>query len=503
MVLLLPVTTASESSGVAQQDQHQRPRKPVSNRTVEMSNRRYIVFEDFHLASRLGVSRFPHGDDEILALHSLFPKAIGLAVYPWAVVFRFKQLPTSPWPISVAGLPLVLTIDQSEYGLEFGEPGGVLNVLREYDARKGISESMFRAVIHYFEDRHGIAISSLSNLGGPWFITVPDHAMPWRLPRYIARTACTYNFTSQKAQEQEGLEGNPRGCKSNDRSCQTCLDGRLGSYFCSERATKDSASFPELMSSCGIVVEDRQGSRYLTLANECFQNGEDVSCYSGLIGKIARRLPQSDIALLGPRKGQVPGKSAGSCCGNSSVEESPKQAECTNGFRDPFDLARFEAVYMQVMGENARAGIHVGMEMKRYQSSDEDAEGGWSSHQWSYFGKPQERSPVLAHGNGHRDDGFELGGSSGCAILDSDHNAVSFFQYASEEQTYFGVGTSTSALIKGAYRVSEDPFWPLPCSGRLRDGSLKPLDSIYDDWNREPKNWSLVQGALVDLFHKS
>lgn len=54
----------------------------------------------------------------------VFQTALSVGIFPPAIVVRFKTLPEKPWPLTVAGLPVLFTTDQDTIGFDYGRLGG-------------------------------------------------------------------------------------------------------------------------------------------------------------------------------------------------------------------------------------------------------------------------------------------------------------------------------------------------------------------------------------------
>ncbi len=117
----------------------------------DVSNHEQIEFESFRLVKD-GQDRLPINEEEHNMILEAFPSAISVGIFLPTIVVRFKTLPEKPWPLTVAGLPVVFTTDQDTIGFDYGRLGGrAFRALQKYDARQSITEELFDAAIQYFE----------------------------------------------------------------------------------------------------------------------------------------------------------------------------------------------------------------------------------------------------------------------------------------------------------------------------------------------------------------
>lgn len=137
-------------------------------------NHQQIEFDSFRLVKD-GQDHLPTNEEEHNMILEAFLTALSVGIFSPTIVVHFKTLAEKPWPLTVAGLPVVFTTDQDTIGFNYGRLGGrALRVLENYDARQSITKELFDAAIYYFEKTLCVQILSILNLAGPWVITVPD-----------------------------------------------------------------------------------------------------------------------------------------------------------------------------------------------------------------------------------------------------------------------------------------------------------------------------------------
>lgn len=112
----------------------------------DLSNHNQIEFDFFRLVKdgqdRLPVLLYIHEEHNIIL--EAFPSPISAGIFLLTIVIRFNTLPGKPWPLTVAGLPVVFTTDQHTIGFDYGRLGGpVFRALEKYDARQSITKELF------------------------------------------------------------------------------------------------------------------------------------------------------------------------------------------------------------------------------------------------------------------------------------------------------------------------------------------------------------------------
>ena len=234
------------------------------------------------------------------------------------------------------------------------------------DAREGTSRQMFEAVIRYFEVHLQVALKSILNLAGPWVITVPDVVSLARLPGVLARTACTYRFLSDE-EAKEPLEAalrhtEPTGTVWDATKYTTLRPGVM--------LSSDAGLIAELLTTCGIEVEDQAGSRYITLASHGFPVGQDRIYHptpqGTLLGTVHTQLGDSDVALL-----KLPANisSEKETLGTVAADRIMLDGVLIAAIRDPYRMRSCDLISMSNPFSGYRDGLHVGVEMNV--SSDE------------------------------------------------------------------------------------------------------------------------------------
>ena len=130
--------------------------------------------------------------DEFHAIAELFPHHVGTAVIGPFLVITVKELPKTPWPVSLAGLPLHLTTTPFEVPWQLGRPGNLRKEAIEHlDARLGAERSHYDAVLSYFENAK-IDVSEVLWITGYWRVRIPESAFTPGLPGRLCQASVSY-----------------------------------------------------------------------------------------------------------------------------------------------------------------------------------------------------------------------------------------------------------------------------------------------------------------------
>lgn len=388
----------------------------------DVSNHNQIEFDSFRLVKD-GQDRFPINEEEHNMILEAFPSAISVGIFLPTIVVRFKSLPEKPWPLTVAGLPVVFTTDQDTIGFDYGRLGGrVFRALENYDARQNITEELFDAAIQYFEKTLCVQISSILNLAGPWVITVPDDTSFSDLPYFLARTPCHFKKDSDIAQVKEAAFRNtePAGTIWDEAFYKTLQPGIMLS---------SGGIFNELLTTSGIVVEDEFGYKYLTLVSHGFPLGKEMVYHPNrngvFLGRVHDRLTDTDIALLRLSTSQV---YQNETFGAKLSDGTTVNPQIIRGIKNLFMMKRYDKVTMNNPFSGHCVGVHLGIEKGRVPSDENVLEHEWVTNEWSYFGNTGNEP---------------MEGSCGSPILDEEGNVVSFFRFLNTKGWAVGIAAST------------------------------------------------------------
>lgn len=381
-----------------------------------------VEFESFTLVEN-GTDRLPASQDEYNLILKAFPTALSVGVFHPFIVVRFECLPPKPWPLTVAGLPVMFTTKEHTIGFEYGRLGGSFKkALNDYDARQHVTKELFEAVIAHFEQELSIPILSILNLAGPWSVTIPDGVKFSSLPYLLAKTPCHFKYASDIEDHRDAAFRNtePAGTVWDQTLYQTLKPGIMLS---------SGGGLNELLTTSGIVVEDDYGYKYLTLASHGFPSGRESVYHPNsngvLLGRVHDRLKASDVALLKISSSQ----------GFHNETFGARLPDGTNilpqkicGFSDPFVMRRYDEVSMNNPFTGYCIGIHVGVQQSKIPSDDPLVQHDWVTNEWTYFGNGLDEA---------------MDGCCGSPVLDHNGNVVSFFRFLTTSGLAVGVAAST------------------------------------------------------------
>lgn len=392
-----------------------------------------IEWTDFSLLES-GVAREPRSEDEMSRLWAAFPTAEAILVFGPMMVIRFSILPPKPWPLAVAGLPVLLTTDQDTLGLPIGRCGTFrLCALEEHDARTSVSEALFDLVIRHLESDCHTRILSVVCLYSFWLITVADEADKTYLPARLAKLPCFYHFATEVKEPPEAAIRNtrPTGVVWDPH---TVL--RPGVMLSSGR----DDTLGELLTTSGVEVVDKDGARFVTVASQGFPLAqEDVfhpDASGHHVGHVEFRLVNSDIALMRLLPGQRFENSTFSAIASdgSEIPGGPITA-----IRDPGTLRLGDWVRINNPFCGLRDAVHMGVERRRLPSDEPVEKVLWVRQNWHWMGADQE---------------VPSAGSCGSALVDDEGRLVSFFRFLREDFPGIGIGVAGSTLQEFGYELS-------------------------------------------------
>lgn len=398
-----------------------KPNETASDIACTIAKAQRIEFVQFSLVED-GASRLP-SDLEHEQLLNAFPSAMSVGVFCSTVVVCFVTLPPKPWPLSVAGLPVVFTTNKHNVGLNHGKLGGShTRGLAYLDSRKKFPESVLDEVIIYFEKQLLIAVTSVTSLAGVWVITVPDGTDLLSLPTIIAQSPCYYKFASQAENLEEAA------CR-NTESAGTTWDHSQYSMVQPGIMLGSGGELNELLTTSGIIVKDNDGHNYLTVASHGFPAGRDNVYHPNVngsrLGRIHDRLINTDIALLRLSPSQHFDNITFGARFSDGTTEPPLQI-C--GIKSTFAMQSYELVSINNPFNGFCEGLFMGSGKYRLPADGPVANHKWVSTVWVYYG------------NGRAEP---MKGSSGSPILDKDGFLIGFFRYLTPSGLAVGIGAST------------------------------------------------------------
>lgn len=393
---------------------------------------RHILF-DFTLVED-GMPRCPSTEEEWNVLQNLFPTTYSVSLHGLFLIIRVRRLPPKPWPLSVAGLPFYITTNEWNSPWIRGEYGRGGRILEDLNAQHRVTDEIFDAVTSYFNTHTNVKITAVRWSIGSWRITVPDGTLVQKLPMVVARTPCGYVFESQIQRPVETAYRlkEPSLAAYGD---STYANLRPGIMLSSSRFG-GTASVPargELLTTSGVLVKDRRGNEYITVAGHGFPLGEErvyhPSSNGIAIADIEYRLGYSDIALARLRP-SFSYQNGG--FGNTTTSKS----SALNQIRNPFELRYPEFLYMDNPFTGYAEGLWTATERLRVPSDEDVPALTWVRREWIWMGQGLVEEPAE--------------GSCGSPVWDEDGNLVLFFRFVISEGPESGqaVGVAATELRK-------------------------------------------------------
>lgn len=360
--------------------------------------------------------------EERRCLSNLFPGQRGLCVLGPFLVITVDYLPSEPWPVHLAGLPLHLTCTDFDTPWELGNPGNPrVRALEQLNAKRRPTRTLYNAVIQYFEERD-IGIYELVWITGFWRVKILDPAIDM-LPGAICQITVFYIL--KEAATQTVPQPSVYRTKDPYRTLNDSLYPHLrpGIMVASESLTTTS----------GVAVSNSAGETFITVPSHGFPNSQlDVHHPRGtdpVIGRVGHRIGDTDIALVR----LSPGTTFENVTFSSSVE---RVGVLLKDFRDPFVFESLSTLSMDTPFTGTTDAIFLTVSLLRI-PSDADGEHLWISQIWAWLG---QRHPPTD-------------GCCGAALWDYDGYVVGFFGYLLVENNGIGIGAAAEELALQGYQL--------------------------------------------------
>lgn len=411
------------------------PRKCLfqEHRVLDPDNEHFPLFDLGFSLVRDSRAICPTRDQWIL-LETAFPTSTSIGVLSGMLTVQYESLPPKPWPVVMAGLPVYITTEEFAWPLRPQRYGGPKRIMSAHDARSGPSAEVFQLAIDYFEKELNVAIVCILNLLGQWIITIPEDATLSDLPCMIAKSPCSYLYTSEVPEPREAALSSTRPFGTTwDSSPYTPL--RPGIMTSSG---KIPGCDDELLTTCGVQVIDNDNNKFLTVATHGFPNGREIvyhpTMVGGPIGDVVRRIPDAGISICKLRPG-LPFENetfAGDVLGDTV------EGIVIKGIRRTDEMKFYDMVSMNNPFSGYHDGVFVGTQLKRVPIDEATVNREWVRDTWVWLGMGME----------------PLNGSCGSAILDEDGNVVSFFRFLVDEYPGCGIGVAATTLSDFGYRIA-------------------------------------------------
>lgn len=376
---------------------------------------------DFKLVDENGFPRIPEsGESEIL--FNLFPQTVGVGICGPFLWITVETLPSRPWHVSVAGLPLYLSTNDFDIPWRTGGPGNPqLSVLESLDSRCTTSEDLYHAAVDFFDSK-SIEIYQVAWTIGGWQVEIDANVDKSLLPARICQSPVGYLPHGARIGIDAALRlKQPLPSKPDDSAYEIL---RPGIMVTASRAA----------STAGVLVKDEDGNEYMTVAAHAFPS-DDASVrhphpQSASIGAVVSRIGSTDIGLVLLNENVV--------FQNQTFSSAESEGGvCLKGVRKPASMKPYERLHMENSLTGSTDAMFIHARLQRFPSVSSNPYT-WVWQDWAWAGQDAAHIPVK--------------GSCGSALFDEDGNVVSFFHFI-ETQKNIGIGVSAYELIKAGYSL--------------------------------------------------
>lgn len=350
------------------------------------------------------------------------------------LILYVTELPPLPWPLTVAGLPLYIATNEFDIPWPFGTPKNHSrsHVLEDIDAQEYVSDEIFMTVIKWFDECSNVTISSILWSAGTWHVTIPDDCNTSDLPSRVCRASCSYLYQSEVPEQPEAAFRQQHPATIRDESAYDIL--RPGVMVSSDKFLGDGPVPPrsELFTTAGVLVKDKHGDEFVTVANHGFPLGEETVFHPSprgtVIGTVERRLGETDLALVRLRDGVIFENKCFQSTSHPTVIEFTQVVESVN------ELKLGDVLHMDNPFTGHIESVYYGTARRRIPRYENSPEFLWVTQDWGYFGQHADSIPAE--------------GSCGSAVWDNNGKLVCFFRYLTKSgpRANFGFGISAMEL---------------------------------------------------------
>lgn len=267
-----------------------------------------------------------------------------------------------------------------------------------------------------------------------WLVRVPDKVKLERLPSMLAKSPCGYEFESECEQPMEAAFRNvePKGVIRDLSRYQPLRPGVALSCG-------NSILGQELLTTSGVLVENRNKERFITAASQGFPPSQELVFHPDdagqPIGRVCERLTDSDLAIVRLSSNCSYVNQTFDCV---TEDESFLPGTKVTGIRDAMKMPFYEEITMNSPFSGFCTGFHIGMEVRPIPSDFSVVPHKWCKSDWWYIGNGMDEP---------------IGGTCGTVILDKEGKAVSFFKWLSVQKPGFANGVAASTLTNWGYNI--------------------------------------------------
>ncbi|WEW61233.1 hypothetical protein PRK78_006723 [Emydomyces testavorans] len=373
-------------------------------------------------------------------LYQLFPGTKGINFDDYFLIFWVEELPSKPWPLTVAGLPCYITTDRDDDGpLPSIERPAKSNIrlFQDLDYRnlEGYPEKVFRLIQDFFLEG-SISITEIQYWNS-FVIIVLEHrdADLTCVPHTVAHCPCYYLY--------EDEIGRPASfpARHTKQPMKDVVDD--GEYHTLRPGVMLSSGSPspediELLTTSGALILDQLGYKYMTVTSHGFPFGDKVFhpvAGGREIGTVIREIPHTDVGIVQLNDGIE--------FQNESFENSVLGTPNMKNFVKSDEIHISASVFMDNPFTGFIEGTRGPHTTSRNPSSDPHDP--WIRTRWDYLGQGFSNCTVES--------------VRGSAIFDEEGRVTGFCRYAYAEGSFkdWCLTVAADHLIENEYSIVQGP----------------------------------------------
>ena len=246
----------------------------------------------------------------------LFPTTFSVELMPPFLIFRVREVPPQPWPLTIAGLPIMITSEESPFRSPFfhGRHGRGPRNLDHLKLRTSsdYNRHVLEQAVKVFDELKQNIID-IYWFGGFWRITVPDSSADLKgLPQRLGDGPCFYRTVSEilsfdpaalhRQPRPQSIEFEDTDYLADDEKALLRPGIMLSSSYFPITENGQTREYFNTTSS-GILIADQHGQIFITAAAHGFQKDGNVYHPNPATGRIigtvvVDELPGTGIAIV-------------------------------------------------------------------------------------------------------------------------------------------------------------------------------------------------------------
>ncbi|KAM5448520.1 hypothetical protein MaudCBS49596_005314 [Microsporum audouinii] len=396
-----------------------------------------------HIILDFDISKEPVFDEKCHIFYDIIPTTTSVIFDGRFLIFTLAALPDQPWPKRIAGVPCYFTTVFGDLGpsAPIHRPNfSHIHICRELNYRndEGKAELVFNVAKEHFIAK-GISITEIQYWGN-FIVIVLEHRNTDRsaLPQSVTGCSCFYLYDDEMGRplNLSALRLTEPSPGTLDTSQYETL--RPGVMLSSGKHPTEGW---ELVTSSGVLIQDRNGHCYLTAASHGFPCGDRVfhpNSNGNEIGRVIMEITHTDVALI-------------ELYDKSSFRNELFQNTIAPG--PPVQLQRFATlqenrvlqgrfIYMDSPFTGYIEGTQGVLATSRILEDDpHEPKQVWVATRWDYMGQGSSNALV--------------DGVCGSAIWNDEGNVIGFFRYAPKSGHFLDwcMSISSSELIDRGYSI--------------------------------------------------